>query len=449
LFGTYAFTASGKAGGNFASVAGSVTFDGQGGVTGGVEDTLGAASATITGGSYHVGSDGRGNLTLQTSAGPSTWQFILVNHSQVLLESFDASPVLSGALDAQDSTAFNAGAIQGNYSFLLSGAGGGNAIRSLNAAGAFAADGAGGLGSGFYDVNNAGTAATNLALTGSFTAPANTGRGTLTLSSSFGTQSFVYYVVDATHLKLMETDGTTGCTGEALKQVAGPFGNSSLHGVFVAALGGTDVHGAASTGTILTLDGAGGVTGKIDTNNNGNLQNNVAVAGTYSVTDAATGRATLSWNAPDGTHQFAVYPSAAGKLNIVEVDAASESATAVMQPFSGTFGSFSGNFSVQASGSALVSFPGEETFLGRMVPNGGSSISGTLAVNSSGTTVQPLGLQASYSFDNSGRALVTGSTSSDALRTPTFIFYAADANTAVFIEFDSDRVMTGAILRQY
>ena len=339
LFGKYAFSISGRNGGAFTGSAGSITFDGHGNVTGGVEDITGNSSSpiNITGGSYHVGSDGRGTLTIQSAAGNSTCQFVLVNHSHAFLTTYDSGTNVGlGTLDLQDSSQFTLSALQGAYSILLSGSSSTHPSGRLNAAGAFIADGAGAITQGLLDLNDTGTVQTSVSLTGTYTAPSAQGRGTLSLSGSFGTQAFVYYIADGTHVRLLETDSTNSSVVELRRQTTGPFVTGSFHGVFATAISGADNHGPVSTGGLISLNGLGAVTGAVDINNNGNLQGSQAITGTYSVTDATTGRTTMTWNETDGAHQLVFYPSQNGELTVLQLDASSAIGTTLPNPSQAT-----------------------------------------------------------------------------------------------------------------
>jgi hypothetical protein len=453
LFGQYAFALSGGNGSAASASAGSVTFDGQGNVTGGVEDVAGNAGSplSVTGGSYHIGTDGRGSVTLQTSSGTSTWQIAMVNHSHVYITTFDTNNnVNGGTMDVQTPSQFNASAIQGNYSFAFAGASSANPSGALRTAGAFTADGAGGISQGLFDVNDTGTAQTSLALSGSFSAPSSQGRGTMTLTSSAGTQTFVYYLADGTRLKLMETDASAKGTAELLKQSAGPFTAAGLRGSFVTALRGADGHGPVSTGGIVTLDGSTSVKAVVDTNNNGNNVIGQSVSGSYAVTDATTGRTTLSWTATDGTHQFVLYPSANGDMNLLEVDSVSASGPALPQLFVGfSNAGFSGNFATEASGIDFSGSAGPVAFSGQWIFNGGSAISGVLDINNNGTLAAGSAAKGSYGFDSTGRATLNVTSGAPGFATAQLGLYAADGNRALYIDTDSNRVLTGVLRKQY
>ena len=93
----------------------------------------------------------------------------------------------------------------GNYVFGFSGIG--TSRTNLSTAGLWTMDGAGNINNGLMDVSDE-TAGVleNSALSGTY-AVASNGRGTATINSGYGTQNFVFYVVDATDLKFVETDG--------------------------------------------------------------------------------------------------------------------------------------------------------------------------------------------------------------------------------------------------
>ena len=453
LFGQYAFALSGRSGGAVTAAAGSITFDGQGNVTGGVEDVAGNSSSplSITSGSYHIGTDGRGNVALTTSAGTSKWQIVMLSHSRIYITSFDTgNNVSTGSLDLQTPAQLTAASISGNYSFAFEGASSGNPTGTLREAGAFTADGASAFSAGLIDRNDSGTPQTSLALTGTFSAPSAQGRGTLTLSSSAGTQTFVYYIADGTRLKLMETDASASGMAEVLKQGAGPFTATSLRGSYATALIGANGTGPTSTGGIFTLDGTAGVKATLDTNNNGNTAPPQSVTGTYAVTDPTTGRTTLSWTTADGPHQFVSYPSANGDLNLLEVDSASTSGPAFPQLFVGfSNASFSGNFGALARGTNFTGTAGPLAFVGQLVLNGGSALSGVLDINDNGSLTAGSATRGSYSFDSTGRATLNVTSGSAGFATAQLQLYAADSNRALYINADSNRVLSGVIRKQF
>jgi putative Ig domain-containing protein len=199
-----------------AIMAASFVADNSGHVVSGVVDinsvSGGQANVAITGGSYSVGADGRGGLTLIDSNGVSrTFRFVLesaANAGAAAIEEFDASGTLAAGpmlgplpppfatispnttfavqLEGENGTGQRAGML-GELRVGSSGCNG--AANSLNSVAGEA-----------VVTNTAGTLNTALTITGSCTAPdPNTGRGTATITISGGapftnaTLNFVYY----------------------------------------------------------------------------------------------------------------------------------------------------------------------------------------------------------------------------------------------------------------
>lgn len=454
LSGKYAFSFSGQNATGALTAAGSITFDGNGNVTGGTEDVNNSGSSTsgITGGSYHVGTDGRGTATVQTSAGTTAWQFALVNHSHAFaIRSGANSGTASGTLDLQDATQFNSSSVKGNYALSLGGSNAGGAASSLALAGAVTADGAGTLSQGLLDVNNAGDVKSALALTGAYTAPSSSGRGTLTLSSSFGTQNFAYYVVDAAHLKLMGTDAPQMVSGDLFKQPAGPFTNASSNGPFAFVLAGSTAGHPLGLGGVFALDGAGNFSrGVADINDNGNWQSGMTLSGTYTVTDATTGRATAAVNVNGTALQYVFYPRSGG-LNFLEADTLHvASGTAYAQSGSSfTNASLQGNFALSLTGTDFTSNPGEEDIAGQLVPNGGSALTGILDINDGTATSRATAVNGTYLVTSfAGRGTATLQTGSATLSTAGFNLYIVNTGQVLFLESDSNRVLVGIMQSQ-
>jgi hypothetical protein len=283
-----------------------------------------------------------------------------------------------------------------------------------------------------------------VSVTGTFTAPSATGRGQLTLSGSFGTESLIYYLVDSTHLELLQQSGSSPSTGEAVKQAAGPFAFNNVQGHFAVALNGWSASAPASTGSQFRLDGAGGVTGTVDSNLNGNVQKNATATGTYTVTDAASGRASISVTANGKAYQFVAYPADNGDLFAVETDSVVAASRAyAQQGFVINTGSLAGNFATSMSGVSFSGGGGFEAISGQLVVNGGGAVTGTLDVGLSGALTSDTTLSASYFVDATGFVTVSFTGSSSALSSGTWTLYPIDAQHFLSVEVDSSRVLTG------
>ena len=304
--------------GGFLAVAGSFQADGAGHITAGTQDinsgVVGIVTNTPVTGTYTVRADGRGSITLNSAAtGTSTLDFVLVANGHALVIRFDASATGSGTIDQQTTSAFSNAALAGSFAFSLSGLD--QVGAPLGVAGNFTADAAGNITTGIDDSNDNSNIITGDVLTGSIPVAA-TGRGVATFDTIRGTFVFAYYVVDTTHLKLVETDATFALGGEAFRQT-GPFSNASFSGPFAFTVAGVDLLNGGvpfAAGGVLASNGAGIITtGTSDFNDAGTILNSVGFTGNYTM--AANGRGTLALNtASAGNLTFVIYPTSAGVL---------------------------------------------------------------------------------------------------------------------------------------
>lgn len=330
------------------------------------DSTVGAfvsRSDTIVsqGSNYFIGNDGRGTITLQTNdtgiggTGFETFAFVYLSSSQALISQMDLGTnaatgfTASGTMDQQPSSP---AAPTGGYAFVASGADivNINKLQALALGGVFNIDSANtisGNGSVADEILvkkvNPGTAGLSSTLSGTLTPafgataiPDQFGAFVLNLTTQFGTNGkatalqFTGYIVDSTHIKLIESDATPvgkpfGITaGQAIGQgtSTGKFTDStSLSGPFVFSVLGTDLSINPNTGTtntapatftsvgVLTATGAQGnpsgtlSNGFTDTFLELNIaesptqsgsQISAAYDGTYTVDSTGTGRATLA-----------------------------------------------------------------------------------------------------------------------------------------------------------
>ncbi len=467
LSGQYAFSVSGQNAGAAYLAAGSITFDGGGNIAGGVEDINSAGTVSpnvaINSGSYHVGTDGRGTITLNTGVGSMNWQFVAINHSHALLIRFDSGvQSASGTMDLQDSTQFSSAGFSGGYAFNLSGANGSGKAGTLATAGAFTSSGGGLITGGVQDVNNAGTAS-NSAFSGSYVPPLASGRGTMMLN---GTNNFAFYVIDATHVKLIGIDSGTQLLGDAFKQAAGPFGNASYKGGFAFTLLGSRGGSPLGEGGVITFDGAGNVRCAaglpcMDINANGNPQTALTASGTYTVADTVTGRATASLTVAGTTLQYAMYPQANGGISIVETDSTNVAAGRALPQAAGSFanGSVVGDYGLNLGGVDFTTNPGEEDLVGHAFANGGSTLGANAAdpsladISDNGLLGRSAALSASYALTLSGRSssatMSAAAGSGASLPASAFVFYVVDSSNVLLLEIDGRGVLVGAMQKQF
>jgi hypothetical protein len=318
LTGQYAFLFQGfdDATGMQVAVAGSFTADGLGNITGGEEDINGPSGAhtlvTITGGTYIVGLDNRGTMTLTNSLPGSVTYALSVGSFNAgvavkgrLIEFDDNNGATltrgSGVMRLQDPTAFTLASIKGSYGFGLSGQdnGGGR----LASAGIFSADGAGNITSGTEDSNDAGTVHNNVAFTGTYLAPDANGRATGSVTYTSPSTSFSLYVVSASEAFLMTTDleSTSGLqSGDMLLQASTPYSKSSLNANSVFYEVGVNSASPMTQSDVriglFTANGNGGLTIVSDENDGGTITTDKTASGlAYSV--AANGRVTITGGA--------------------------------------------------------------------------------------------------------------------------------------------------------
>jgi len=449
LTGTYAFGFSGRnAGGPFVA-AGSIAFHGDGNIIGGTEDinTGAAATRTITGGTYTVGGDGRVSATVQTSAGTETWQMVLAGSGKLYATGFDNTGSWGGTLDQQVPGSFNAGQVLGRYAFSAASQSG------FVQAGAFSANGSNGLvcslsTCGLTDINNAGAASTNLAVTsGSYTTPNNFGRGTLTLTTSFGTQTFAYYIISPTQLRLVELDPAFLAVGEALGQLGTPFSAGNFNGRYAMVVGGTGPTGQIGEGGTISLDGAGSVSsGSVDVNNHGTVQTGLATTGTYALTDATTGRSTLTLSVNGANQQYVFYPQSMGTLYLLEIDSTATVGRALETI--GTLGDVSawnGTYAARLTGSDLATGP--QNVSGQLFPNGAGTFSGTLDINDNGATSLAASISSGVYQVANAQANATFQTSSASFTPVALKIYLVNSDQALVLDVDTNRVLTGILQR--
>jgi hypothetical protein len=461
LTGQYAFSFSGTNNAGPLSIIGSFAADGKGNITGGVEDvtlvkkssnTIGAQTGQTLTGTYTVGSDGRGTITFNTSSdGAQNFAIVIESNNQGQLIWFDNSATGSGTFNLQDTTAFTASTLNGSFAFGL------NGIDPLETAysrvGVFSSSSGSVASGGVSDLNNAfGTGGVNLAQPitgGSVGAPnSSTGRGTLSLIYNSLTVKYIYYVVSANTLNLVEADDQASVYGTATLQSGGPFSAASLSGNYVVSIGGSTAAGALAEVGQFNADGVGTVSGVVDENFNGAPTENATLAGSFaSVT--SNGRGTIGLSFPSGTLTFAFYLANNNTAYLMEADTDATTSGQALAQTGGPFtpSSLTGNYGLQFSGSDGV----EVDFSGQVAASGsGTLTSGTIDSNFAGFETNPVATEpyfgsttisgGSYSVTNStvGRGTIGFNLSTTAFG---FAYYFISPTQIALVETD----LTGEI----
>jgi hypothetical protein len=206
LNANFAFLLAGSGPAGTIATAGSFSADGNGHLTTGVvdENVNGTATPNVafSNGSYTVASSGRGTATF-TTARTYTLVFYLGATGSAIFQETDSNIASDGLFAQQQSAAFSLAAIQGSYALDSSGLSG-SSVQVFT--GQLKADGAGTVSSGTIDINTAGALTTGEAVSGTYSAPASNGRGTLTLNPSTDNRNFAVYVVNSNQVIVVGID---------------------------------------------------------------------------------------------------------------------------------------------------------------------------------------------------------------------------------------------------
>lgn len=507
LNGTYSFAYTGDDGSGFFTVAGSFPANGNGTIGAGVEDAedLGGVNQAIpiSSGNYTVNADGRTAINFTAGGSSVVLQATLTSNLHGLVIRYDNQATGSGTIDQQTTADF--GSLGGPFVFSLSGAD--VAFGPLGFAGKFTAS-AGSIPNinAIVDVNDAGDVNNNCpnggckvapgdpdtTLSGSYLFDQNnlsSGRGTILLSATnfetflpSGSQvQFAFYVVDHTHLHLVEIDGNAFTSGDIYEGLLGPgFGVGVLaKGNYPMTLGGTSSQGAYAAGGVFGADGTGDVSGGIFDNNSGGnpinkgLTINKCAFGTgYSPNgvDAGTGRVDLLLGFTSGNgcgtpsinvDEFALYPTAltAPSAVMLEIDSNFVSGgNAYAQQ--GTPVSPTGSFAFNLTGQGIFhnqtgSF--QQDAVGQLVFSSTAITSGNVNINNFGsifpsapvvTSSSTLGTVSS-SFGRGTMKLTLTVPSGGGTPVYNMAYYYVDPDTYLLIDLDNNRIANGIIDDQF
>lgn len=488
------------------TVAGSATTSGSPGsasgtITGGEIDinaaTLGLATGVaLSGGTFQVGPlDGRTSITINLTSNPTTipsftLQATIGSNQHDLLIDFDNFATGSGTLDAQDPSSFNT-ALNGNYSFGYSGVDA-FAGNPLVVAGTFQANNC------FLPINST-TAPVNVqdledvslptavvtndqSLTGSCVASDPSGRGQFNMqntslsSISLSNMTFAYYIVDATHLKLIEIDPGPDAilSGDIYSATTLPTG---LTGGVAMTFGGLANNASYAGGAVFAINSGGtsiGTGGAIDINNSGGSSsqiNNPITSGSYTNSTGSgivPARYLLSLTTNKGSAQFAAYTfTSDGQTGaeIVEIDNVNGNTNGV-QGASGIAyqqGSLStspaGTFALNLTGQGFATSSGsfEQDLGGQIVlTTGSTTIGGTLDFNNPAANGSPFsGLPVSTTSmittaAANGRGTMLLKSSAGGLPANfNLVYYIVNPTTVLLFDSDNNRVANGVLSLQY
>ena len=462
LNGRYAFLLKGVREGGPWAIAGSLVADGIGNITLATERFPGDNNTYSLSGSYFIQSDGTGTITLNGAPnglgywhnGQQVFKLSVENSSPglIAIEEFDGyydtnlhvpyGGTLTGTLEQQSVADFKPLSSLSSYSFLLSGS------APQNSSGFY-----GGVlnGNSFNFTMDRSITGVVDSISGqiSFISVApDGGSGTVLI----GPYSFGYFVVDSGNWILIAGAGSTDFpAGHLFLQPSAPtvpVGNFAFteagatplaQGSSPLALGGT-----------FSSDALGNVSGWLDANVNGALSSG-PVTGAMLVTSSgpAQGRGTLTLTG-GGAQQFAVYPTAAHGVLMLQLDPqASGVGTALPQTTgsSATASLFSGKYTAafQTLGTIDGTNGGVGSWndsLGLLTADGVSSLVGSVALDqfdesSHAFWTQTPAAPVTGSFTPGPQGRFTGSLSTPPLAASQQMFYILDGSTVLSLGLDS------------
>jgi hypothetical protein len=448
--GTYTFSVSGQDANGIFAMAGSLVACGcsAGTIssgTVGLEDITGAAPGSTIGSNstYSISTDGRGSarLMITTTAGALEvdLDFVLTSSSHGLIIRYDDNGTGSGTIDLQPNAVSLAAT---TYSFMLTGSDLSNA--PLATAGAFTLNSSGGITAGVEDFNYKAVPSIALALAGSIGAGSGTTPGSASFTTAFSATPFTFdvYAIDATHLKLVETDGQAVLVGDVFTQA----GTASIPtGNLVFTMSGLDTNGnVIAMGGLMSSDGSVISNGSEDVNDAGTVDGGTSPATPYSFSGTfgavAGGRFPVTLTGFSGGTNFAAYPSSGGLL-MLEIDSGLNAGVA-----SGVALAQAANPSVSASAGYGLNLTGEDVVnlveldeIAEFQTTSSSFTSGLLDEND-GSPSNAQNFGGSYTVGSNGSGSATNLSSGLA----SMFFYVADSSTVLFISTDPSEAALGS-----
>jgi hypothetical protein len=488
LLGTYSFSMSGTDLSGFPiDRIGSFQADGQGNITMAIEDVNdGGSNSTFLftaapASTYSISGNGKGTLTLShpdvnnpAVADVFVFSIALNSTSGGLMVETDGFSTMSGNFHLQNITSAFATAYAFDFSGVDLGTG-----SSISLVGRFTTNGVSGVTGGVMDVNDDATPSGALTIQpGTITLDptnfSNFGRGTLSVSTTISSQlvnlTYIFYVVDASHMIFVESDSNAQTVGSATAQTNVPTTVAAFPGSFVFAIGGgafnsnqfgplarvgrftSDANGAV-TNLALDEDFSGGVNAFPNSGGFSNV--------TLTIDAAGTGRGTLNFTDVTNNQPFVyIFYMASATQGFIQDNSVNVVGDGTISGQSGTFtpASLAGSYAIDWTGVNLVN-GFEEDFVG-VIPISSAATNnisgGVLDLTELGdgkifTGVGVSGfltLQGDGSLGGAqGNAMQLTTTASPST-TFNFRAYLVDNNTIVIVGVDNDRVVIGTALRQ-
>jgi hypothetical protein len=490
LNGTYAFSMTGEDANGFPIFRiGSLQADGNGNITAAIEDVNDAGSISAfqftpaPTSVYTVDANGKGTLTLvhpdpNVAGVNDTFVFTitLTSTGGGLMIETDGSSTMSGSFKLQSITTNFAQ----SYAFDVSGLDL-NIGSSESIIGNFTTNGSRITG-GSLDDNDDATPSGQVAITpGTITFDAATGaqfgRGSLTLNATIVGQifnlTFEFYVIDGSHLQLIETDALKATVGVATAQSSVPSNVGQIPGSFVVATGG----GAFNSGNFgpltrvgrYTADGNGALTNvMLDQNFSGGPEavpngNGSITAGAVTIDTAGSGRGTVTFTDAKSGFQFLyifyLANATQGFIQDNTVNSVADGSLTAQTATGLSQSSIAGNYAFNWSGSNFNGAGGnEEDFVGVFtLPSSGSALTNGVvdfAELGAGKVFLNIAFNGTFTLNGDGSG---GGTNGNTLQIVTeqtvsskinFRAYATTPGNFIIVGIDNGRVVIGPLIAQ-
>lgn len=315
LAGAYAYTFDGFSAELSSLAAGGIfTANGDGSISGGIEDINQAGSTT---GSSFIGTwamdaaSGRGAMAFTVADGPSAFILYVVNADLAFFISQRNNEAVQGVLRKQASGSFSNASLNGGVVFASQGytpATPPSATTVAFSVGRFVANGAGGTTEGIADSNVNGVIGSEMPVSATYSIAAN-GRGTFNITAGTATNHLMVYMISDNNALYMATDRVAVATGQFLA-APGPFSNIrrgwafTMRGSYISA-------GPDATGAFIAADSGATAAGTGDFNNNGTRFPNQALTTAYTVS-STNGRGTALIDAGPASGHIVIYEVTSG-----------------------------------------------------------------------------------------------------------------------------------------
>ena len=449
LKGNYTYHLFGEDTNGQYAEAGVFVADGNGNITSGTDDFNqfgnGFSPANSITGKYSIGRDGNGQITFTINGQTGntfTVAVTLVSPSSLYMTEIDGFANAYGEATLQDTTAFTA-APSGAFAFRIHNSAS-TFSNTASLVGALTSNV--GTVSGSVDEVRGGGLHAGAALTsGSFTAPDATGRGTLTFTDSVPiTSNFVYYVIDANTVEVLQADANSLGLGRFERQSGGAI---ALSGNYVfGSKGDTTSNGSDAVHTVggFTSDGTSAITGgAYDSVQDGNQIVDQPFTGSF--TSSGNGRFVVTLNPQGGTpisEIFWMVSSTRGFFLVSDPVKVEDGTIDAQQSISFTAGSLKGQYAFLNGGFDFT--PQLLTRVGTFIPDGNGNVNLNEVVNAftptNGAILNNPVVPGTYAVDATGRATstLTGSTSNIDL-----VFYMVSPSQAYVLQNDAGVEISG------